>query len=82
MKHAGPQALDQLEPLLVRLRALTEFTEKGRGLFYLKGRAALHFHEDASGLYADLRLSGSDFDRLKADTPEDQDALIERIKAS
>ena len=60
MKHAGAATLDSLEPLLSRIRALRAFQEKTRGVFYLRGRAALHFHEDPGGLYADLRLSGQD----------------------
>jgi len=81
MKHAGADALGRLEPLLVRIRAVGALKEKGRGVFYLKGRAALHFHEDPSGLYADLRLAGDDFERLKVDAPEEQDRLIQRLKA-
>ena len=81
MKHAGADALGRLEPLLVRIRAVGALKEKGCGVFYLKGRAALHFHEDPSGLYADLRLAGDDFERLKVDAPEEQDRLIQRLKA-
>jgi hypothetical protein len=29
--------------------------EKTRGIFYHKSAAFLHFHEDAGGLFADLR---------------------------
>jgi hypothetical protein len=82
MKHASATALDRLEPLLARLRAVGGLKEKARGTFYVKGRAALHFHEDPTGLYADIRLTGADFVRLKVDTPEEQDALIGRISAS
>ena len=79
MKHAGPGALDALEPLLERLRALGVLREKSRGVFYLKSRAFLHFHEDPSGLYADIRTpDGRDFDRLKMDCPEAEAALIAR----
>ncbi len=56
--------------------------EKGRGVFYRKSRAFLHFHEDSTGLYADLRLVGEDFDRFKVDSPGEQDALIAKIKAA
>ena len=60
MKHAGPGALDQLEPLLAQLRGLGGMVEKKRGVFYRKSQAFLHFHEDPKGLFADLR----DFTRL------------------
>ena len=66
MKHAGPAALDTIEPLLQRLRAIGGLREKTRGVFYLRSKAFLHFHEDPSGLYADIRApGGAHFDRLK-----------------
>jgi hypothetical protein len=83
MKHAGPDALDTLEPLLARLRAIEGAREKGRGVFYVKSRAFLHFHEDSSGLYADLRPPGAnDFQRLKADGDQDQRTLIARVETA
>lgn len=82
MKHAGVAALDQLEPLLDRLRALGGMTERVRGVFYRKSKAFLHFHEDPAGLFADLRsTAGADFDRFKVDGPERQDALVEAVSA-
>ena len=39
MKHAGAAALEQIEPLIDRLRALPGLKEKSRGVFYLKSRA-------------------------------------------
>jgi hypothetical protein len=46
MKHAGPETLRQLEPLLQRLRALPALTERTPGAFYLRSTGFLHFHED------------------------------------
>jgi hypothetical protein len=83
MKHAGSGALDAIEPLLERLRALGVLREKSRGIFYLKSRAFLHFHEDPSGLYADIRSAdGRDFDRLKVDCPEAEATLVARASAA
>lgn len=83
MKHAGSAALDALEPLLERLRGLGGLREKTRGVFYLKSRAFLHFHEDPSGLYADIRApDGGDFDRLKLESPETEAALVARAEAA
>ena len=82
MKHAGDAALDRLEPLLVELRALPGLKEIARGVFYRRSRAFLHFHEDPAGLYADLRMEGSDFDRCRVDTPDERAALIARIRTS
>jgi hypothetical protein len=65
MKHATPAALDALEPLLADLRAMDGLVERSRGVFYRKGRAFLHFHEDPKGLFADVRdAGGSDFERI------------------
>ncbi len=64
MKHAGKDALDRLTPLLNGLREIPDLTERSRGVFYLRSRAFLHFHEDPKGLFADLRSTNGDFDRL------------------
>ena len=75
MKHAGQAALDQLEPTLAALRALPGLTEKGRGVFYRKSRAFLHFHEDPKGLFADLRdTAGRDFERF--DVTQSSETLL------
>jgi hypothetical protein len=69
MRHARAQDLDRLEDLLAELRSLPAMVEKTRGVFYLKGRAFLHFHEDPKGLFADIRdAAGGDFERI--DIPE------------
>ena len=78
MKHAGAAALEQIEPLIDRLRALPGLKEKSRGVFYLKSRAFLHFHEDPQGIFADLRTAdGKDFDRFKVDAPKSWDGFVE-----
>lgn len=77
MKHAGPAALDTLEPLLAQVRALPGLTEKSRGIFYRKAKAFLHFHEDPKGLFADIRdASGRDFDRIDVTHPAGAAALL------
>jgi hypothetical protein len=80
MKHAGAAALDRLEPLLTQIRAFGRLTETSRGVFYLKSRAFLHFHEDPAGLFADVRRpDGGDFDRFRVDEADGGRALIERL---
>ena len=81
MKHAGPAALDTLEPLLARVRALPGLKETSRGTFYRKSRAFLHFHEDPAGLFADVRLAGDDFTRLRVTDFAEQDELLRQIAA-
>jgi hypothetical protein len=77
MKHATPAALDALEPLLAQLRALGGLSEKSRGVFYLKSRAFLHFHEDPKGLFADLRdVEGRDFERIDVTEAPGRERLL------
>lgn len=80
MKHAGPAALDQLEPLLNELRALEGLKEKARGVFYRRARAFLHFHEDPSGLHADLRIACDDFDRYRVQDEAERVALLALVR--
>ena len=76
MKHATPIALEQLERLLAQLRLLP-MKEKTRGVFYVKSRAFLHFHEDKAGLFADIRAPDDiNFDRFKVDEKSGADALL------
>ena len=82
MKHAGSEALDRLEPLIARIRAIGVFKEPRRGCFYLKSKAFLHFHEDPAGLFADVRAAdGKDFDRLRVDDAAGAAALVARAVA-
>lgn len=79
MKHAGPAALDTLLPPLAQLRGLPTLQERSRGVFYRKSRAFLHFHEDASGLFADLRIAG-DFVRFDVSGRPGQVALLTAVE--
>jgi hypothetical protein len=81
VKHAGAAVLDQLEPLLDRIRARGVLREKSRGVFYLKSRAYLHFHEDPAGVFVDIRAAdGKDFDRMQLDQAAEAEILA-RIAA-
>lgn len=83
MKHAGTEALDILEPLLADLRALEGPKEKKRGVFYLKSRAFLHFHEDPAGLFCDVRLDPrDDFTRRAVNTQQERRALLREVRAA
>jgi hypothetical protein len=82
MKHATPAALDQLGPLLARLRALPGLVERRPGIFYRQSRAFLHFHEDAAGLFADARLGGEEFERMPVSTPDQREAFWRAVSAS
>ncbi|HZC15763.1 MAG TPA: hypothetical protein VE309_03285 [Caulobacteraceae bacterium] len=83
MKHATAVALDELEPLLAKLRQLPGLKERSRGIFYVKSRAFLHFHEDPAGLFADIRgADGKDFDRINVDADGARTALFKRARSS
>lgn len=77
MKHAGAQALDQVEPILNKLRKLDGLKERSRGVFYRGPAAFLHFHEDPAGMFADLK-TGEDFERFPANTRAEIAALLDR----
>lgn len=82
MKHAGPAALDALEPLLASVREHGALKEKGRGVFYRGGRATLHFHEDPEGLFADLRRASgdSDFTRFRVSSAAERKIFLTALK--
>jgi hypothetical protein len=76
VKHAGDKALDELEPLLAQVRTLPSLTEKKRGIFYRKSQAFLHFHEDEAGFFADIKLGGGDYTRLRVSTATERKAFF------
>jgi hypothetical protein len=80
MKHAGPSALDRLEPVLDKLRAHAALKEKSRGVFYLRGKAFLHFHEHGDEFYADVRFAG-DFERVAVTRASDRTTLLKRVRS-
>ena len=81
MKHAGPVALDALDDLLVAIRARDGLKEPRRGVFYRRGKAWLHFHEDKAGLFADLR-TGTDWKRFRVSEPEERAKLLRVVDRS
>jgi hypothetical protein len=78
VKHAGHTALQSLEGLLEQVRQRTALKEKKHGIFYLKSKSFLHFHEDPAGLFADLG-SGADLDRYPVNTEREWNALLAAI---
>jgi hypothetical protein len=80
MKHAGPDALEKLEPFLRQLRQMPGLKEPKRGLFYRGSRAFLHFHEHGDEVYADVRFA-DDFERCPATTAAERKALLGRVRA-
>lgn len=81
MKHAGPAALDSIEPVLEHLRRLAQIREKKRGIFYRGSSAFLHFHEDPAGIFADLRESAS-WTRVPVSSAPDRKRLLSLVRKS
>jgi hypothetical protein len=75
MKHADSAAFEALSDLLDSLRSRTALTERRPGIFYLRGKAFLHFHEDPAGLFADLRVGG-DWQRFPVNSPDERAGLL------
>lgn len=83
MRRAGPQALDTLEPLLVAARKLPGLVESKRGIFYRKGRGFLHFHEDAAGMFADLKVEhDGDFERFRVSPGVERKAFLAALRVA
>lgn len=81
MRHARDEALNQLEPLLQKLRGLDGLRERKRGAFYRGSTAFLHFHEDPSGLFADLKVSG-EWQRMQVDSGTQRAALLRAARST
>jgi hypothetical protein len=81
MKHAGADALEEIGGLLDQIRTLSWLRERRPGNFYRKSRAFLHFHEDPTGLYADVRLDPQGhFVRTRVSTKAEQEELLRDIR--
>jgi N-acetylglutamate synthase-like GNAT family acetyltransferase len=82
MRHARAADLDRIEPLLARLRGFDALVEKSRGIFYVRSRAFLHFHEDHGAMFADVRTAGDGgLVRIRVDGDEGAAELVRQVKA-
>jgi hypothetical protein len=80
MRHATPQDLERIAPLLQDLRTLDGLTERTPGVFYRRSRAFLHFHGDPDGIFADVRLRGDEFERMPVTSRAAQAGLLRRVR--
>ena len=80
MKHATAETLAVLSSLLAEVRRLDPLVERTTGTFYLKSRPFLHFHEDPSGIFADVKLDLATFTRVRITSPKEQAALLVQIR--
>jgi hypothetical protein len=79
MKHAGEAALIRIEALLLELRAIEGLVEKRPGVFHRKSAAFLHFHEDPSGIFADVRIGG-EWRRLAVNAAAERRRLVQMAR--
>ena len=82
MRHVTPDRLDGLEPLLVQIRTINGLVERKRGIFYRRSRGFLHFHEDGDDIYADVKLQGDEYERLRVTTAAEQRRLVTCVRAA
>jgi len=75
VKHADAASLAALSDLIEILRKRGALVEKRLGIFYTRGRAFLHFHQDPAGLFADLR-DGGDWQRFPVNGPDECAMLL------
>jgi hypothetical protein len=78
VKRAGPEAIAKLETLPEGVRKHGTLVERKPGIFYRGTKAFLHFHEDAEGLFADLKV-GDSFERLRVSLRAEQGELLKRV---
>ena len=79
MKHVGKDAPANLEPVLDALRECDALNEKSPASFYLRSKAFVHFHEDAAGLFADLKEDLVSFTRYRVSTATEQREFLTRV---
>lgn len=80
MRHATAKTLARLEPLLAQLRKMAALGERKPGTFYRGSRAFLHFHEDAAGDFADVKVGG-EWERMRVATRSERAVLLRRVRA-
>ena len=81
MRHATPDDLDRLEPLLVELRKLPGLRGSKRGYFSRESAAFLHFHEDAGDFYVDVKLD-SKFQRMRVISLSEQAEFLAQVRGA
>jgi len=80
VRHATPAGLEQISNLLAKLRGVNGLVERTPGVYYRRSRAFLHFHEDPAGMFADVRLTGDDFVRLRVTSQAEQASFLKQVR--
>lgn len=80
MRHARPDDLVALAPLLQQLRGLDQLVERTPGNFYRKSKGFLHFHIDGDDVWCDVKLTGPGFERVRATTETERRQLVSEVR--
>ncbi|WP_429307432.1 hypothetical protein [Paraburkholderia sp. GAS38] len=73
--------MDTLADLIASIRERSELKETRPGVFYRKGKAFLHFHEDAAGLFADMRVS-AEWERFRVSEADERATFLATVERS
>jgi len=80
MLHATEKTLAKHSAFIESIRTIDGMNERRPGVFYRKSKAFLHFHEDPTGLYADLRTDVNEgFVRTRVESGEEQSKFLRMI---
>jgi hypothetical protein len=80
VRHPRDGELDHMVPVFEQLRGMDGLVERKTGVFYRRSKAFLHFHVDDDDVYADVRLAGVGFERMKVTTKTEQRALVAAVR--
>ena len=80
--RAKKATLQRLDRWLDDVRGLgiEALVEKANGAFYQRRNAILHFHEDADGVYADVKVGG-DWQRVQVDGDVGRRTVVDLLRA-
>ncbi len=79
MKHATEETFQYISDFLQEIREyVPPLKEKKLGTFYYKSSAFLHFHDDPSGVFADLKVEG-EWVRYRVMEESEKAILLETI---
>jgi hypothetical protein len=67
--------------MIASIRERSELKETRPGVFYRKGKAFLHFHEDAAGLFADMRVS-AEWERFRVSEADERATFLATVERS
>ena len=77
MKHAKPEDLADIEPLLIKIRSVDKLKEKQPGHFYFKGINIVHFHVYNSRIFVDI--GDSRIELGSSHDPNETDDVLRKI---